>query len=485
MKGNNTSVSNSIKVPYSIWWNEKQFDVDPDIFERLSKKFSRIRKTNPSMIEIQRVMDEETFKSFLAACQLKHFDVSKQKAFDLLDFAIEWEVPSLEAFVSGFIEQNKLERPKNMDYLGILLEKVDKDEDSRSDWVLVANDINKALVDDRFSLLPPEVIYQILSLAENKGIEQRLLVDFVIALLKSKPNNAVPLILRIDFGELTPEEKDFIFNNPKVHEMNANFFLASSVSAISKKTENELLKAERKHQIELDVHRSSNEKLRQQAINENNEAFTKDINDLISQSIAFQKQIDNMTKEIDIHEGRVETVESKIVEQRTPLDEVTINNFKNSLSKELTKLTDEVNRQLNKYQKTMDSICSKSGPEATEFFKNTARKSDREHDRARITLQDLVSVNKTVIQSVAEMETQMQEIKAILCAKVINDRLRFDNYLRRTTKKYKLFDNEPRIWGLTSEIVMEAEKKLKDVENKLDVLCPTRMNASVTPTSKK
>ena len=97
--------------------------------------------------------------------------------------------------------------------MGILIEHVETDTDTKSDWAAVAFDINRALRDKRFMTLPPEVIYQILAIADRKYLDQTIFKEFVLELFKENPKNAVPLMLRLDFSILTQDERDFIFKN--------------------------------------------------------------------------------------------------------------------------------------------------------------------------------------------------------------------------------------------------------------------------------
>ena len=72
------------------------------------------------------------------------------------------------------------------------------------------------------------------------------------------------------------------------------------------------------------------------------------------------------------------------------------------------------------------------------------------------------------------IKAESDQIHRIIAAKVVRDKLRFDQFLRRTTGKYRAFDQEPQIWELGSAIVQDTEKKLISMEKKLDELCPLR-----------
>ena len=63
----------------------------------------------------------------------------------------------------------------------------------------------------------------------------------------------------------------------------------------------------------------------------------------------------------------------------------------------------------------------------------------------------------------------------MLSAKMVQDFMRFDNFIRKNPeKRFKVFDEVVDTWGLSSAVVKDSDKELKSIEKRLDKLCPIR-----------
>lgn len=464
------------KVPYVFWWNDNKYTVDPELFSKLSQKFAKEIQIpgNENQMVLIKVMEESTFKAFLAACQFEHYDINKSNAYDLLDLAIDWKVPSLETYVTEYINRYHLERTP-IDYLGILLDHVSKDCDTHEDRTAVAYDINAQLEDPRFAELPPEVIYQILSIADRKYINQDNLINFVLNLLEKNPKNAVPLILRLDFTQMTQEQINKIYENPAVHQLNINYFIASSISAITNKTRIHLANDEIRHEIDLDVIRVKNQIRKQEIIKECNEKYDKQIDEIMATARDQQDQIAKLRENVEIHQRRMDTTEKKIMSSRTPCDRTVLSQLQSTIREQISKLNEESDVLIRKHAKDMEKFAKESHDNTDEYFKVKTLEGDNEHFRAFVTLAELSETNKRVTAAVNEMKDTMIDVKSTLMAKVVQDKMRFDEFIRlHRSRRYKIFDTDEKIWDLNSTLVSEASQKLQRMEMELDKLCPLR-----------
>ena len=470
------------RIPYTFWWNEKRYTVDADTFAKLSKKFPEIR-SNPeteNQMVLTNVMSEETFKAFLSACQFEHFDINKTNVFDLLKLAQEWEVPSLIEYCNTYIAASQAEQ-KKPDYLGILIEHVETDTDTKSDWAAVAFDINRALRDKRFMTLPPEVIYQILAIADRKYLDQTIFKEFVLELFKENPKNAVPLMLRLDFSILTQDERDFIFKNKFVHHMNINYFIASSLSAITNKTELQLENEQIRQAIDLDVIRVKND-IRALEISEQiNKPYKVQLDEIYNEIDNQKKQLEDLSANFDVHNRRMQITERKISSCRTPCDRTVLDQIQTHSREFIDTTTTEVNKQLEKHFEEMEKFYQTVGQQTDAYLKEQTLSSDNPIFKAQLQLKDLCEQNRQTAEAIKKMKDQMADVKSLLCAKVVRDKLRYDEFLRRHTgRKYKIFDTEPQIWNLTPLQVEDADARLRKMEHQLDEYCPLRQANSPT-----
>ena len=86
-------------------------------------------KANGYQGTITHPVSEETFEAFLAACKLEQFKVTLNNAFELLELAQEWGIPSLETFVMNYIVAKRVKRRDTGDPLGDLLIHIQEEQE--------------------------------------------------------------------------------------------------------------------------------------------------------------------------------------------------------------------------------------------------------------------------------------------------------------------------------------------------------------------
>jgi len=466
----------SNKLPYVFWWNDKMYEVDPDVFSKLSKKFNIVREQNPTQFIVSDLLTQDTFEAFIAACQFKPFDVNKNNCFQLLSLAVEWKVASLESFVKRYIQEHQLKEVVE-DHLGILIEKIKNNMDNHSHWAAVAKNVNGALADERFLTVPAEVIFQILAIGDKKGINQRLLIDFVMKLFDIDPPKAIPLILRLDFSQMTKEEIERIYLCRKVHEQNISFFIASSLSAASNKSTISVENSQKRRDIELQVIKAHIKRSREQKLAKLSQDYQKEIEE-IQEEISRQQTLINMLEgAIKTHKESMEAEEKKQRLRRIPIATEDLERIKSACNEQLTQTRETNNKYLASFIERMNSLVLETPRASRAFFADAAAKSDSETTRARSSLLGLEYDANEATNVVSEAKSQLKNLRSVLCAKVIRDKFRFDQFLRRKQNIYRVFDQEEGIWRITGRDVQNAEEELKQIEARIDKLCPIRQTA--------
>ena len=115
---------------YYIYFENKKYRVDPDIFCKMSGKFKSLYQENPEKYKIEEDIDPEVFVAFISSCQLKNFQIAPTKAQKLLEVSREWDCPSLEQYASDVCKKAGIPVYPRDDPIGDLIKKQDAGEDS-------------------------------------------------------------------------------------------------------------------------------------------------------------------------------------------------------------------------------------------------------------------------------------------------------------------------------------------------------------------
>lgn len=472
--------SADVNLPYVFWFNEKMYEVDGDTFAKLSKKFPEVRQENPNQFIVSQNYNPETFEAFLAACQLKSFNVDKNNAFELRQLALEWKVPTLQNFVENYIEEKKLTPPPTIDYLGILIEHVADNCDTYQDWINVANDFNKVLTDPRFEQLPAEVIFQVLAMADRKGVNQLALIEFVMKLYDSNPNKAVPLMLRLDFSLLSKEQLEKIFNNRLTHEQNISFFIASTLSAVDNKVEIAIRNMQKRRLIEMTVLKNNIRRKRELAMQQRSEEYQREAEELRAEVARQQRMIDELEGLVQEHRDRLSSEERRVTARRTPIADDALERINSSVNSEIERLDEEAEKQKMDFFTRMDRMAFDSPRTAKQFFTSAAEKSVSQTTRAQSFARSLNALTTETDAAASQTKAEMDRVSAYLSAKILKDKLRYDQFIRRTTQRHKPFDSS-KFYGSTPSQVKSAEEELTKIEAALDRLCPLRQSQAMSP----
>ena len=477
---NNMESADNYNLPYIFWFNEKMYEVDGDTFAKMSKKFDEVRQENANQYIVTKNWNTETFEAFLAACQLKPFDVNKNNAFELRELAIEWKVQTLLNFVDNYIEENHLQPKPSVDYLGILLEHVADNCDNYQDWENVAQDFNKVITDKRFEQVPAEVIFQILAIADRKGVNQIALIDFVMKLFQTDPEKAIPLMLRLDWSAMTREQIETIYTNRLTHDQNISFFIASSLSAVDNKVEIAIRNMQKRREIEMAVLKNNIRRNRELELKQRSEDYKRETDELKSEIQRQQRIIDDLEQRLLAHRDRLASEERRVSSRRTPIADDALERINSSINKEIQKLEEDAEKQKMDFFTRMDRMAFETPRIARQYFQSAAEKSESETTRAQSLLKNLQKMIGEQDQHVAKAKAEGQAIAAMLSAKIVKDKFRFDSFLRRTTPRHKAFEGG-KFWGTTPAAVKASEEQLTKIEAQIDKLCPLRQSTAMSP----
>ena len=457
----------------------KNYLINPDIFAKMSTRFAEIRKTKPLNYKVKELIQTDIFDIFVDACQLKNFDINKKNAFQLLDLAQEWGVASLQKYVNDYVTKKELVRKDIDDYVGLLLQHIADKTDNYTDWSNVGHILQDVIDDPRLLEVPPEIFTRILTVAEHCGFEllkeNRLkLIDFTLRLLEVHPESAVPVVLRLDFSLLTPEQLRKIYLCKQLHEQNIGFFLESALSALVGKInvnieKTKLINTQCLQSVLID-HKN---KINQQT-EKINKVFDRQVDDILDEIDRQQDILNDLHPHIASYIEKIDTAERKTKPKQLIVSDEYADKAYRDTGIALRKITEEVNEKLEEHLKALkdrNKIVSKL---TEEYFQNCAKESTNDYEVKKFAADDLIKFGEQIGEYADEVEEEIKDVRSFIAAKIVRDKLRFDQFLRRTTGKYKVFEEEPLLWGLGQARVKEADKKIQLMERQLDELCPTR-----------
>ncbi|OHT11455.1 hypothetical protein TRFO_19090 [Tritrichomonas foetus] len=451
-------------------------------FAKVSKKAGQLIRNGIYEARIDEELSEEAATAFIAACNLKQFKVTSTNAFELLDLSVDWKITNLEKFVSSYVATKGLQRPEkadNTDYLELFIEKMQRRELKPEDYQNVAKKFDKYLDDDRLLNIHILPLFRIILTAEYSGINDEKLINLVIKLIQKKPHAAVPLLLRINYEKLTKEQDNIIFDTPEVHDQNFSFFITSSCSAARNKITRLLDGLEEAISKQLNDANDESKKRRQEDHQELDAQYRTQIDELRAIADAQKKQIDDLKRYRERTIKRRQDVaddfadkEDEFVEQRDKVGEdmlrrkeqidIIRKQIANEISKQVGRVRERVVDQLGDVREA-DQDRRDGGAQARQDHYDSLK---RNVDRMKKNCQML----KAAVKGAGD---ETDYTKATLAAKMVKDFMRFDNFIRRTEKRFKIFDEKP-ILKLTGAEVKKAEEDLTVVEKRIDKICPIR-----------
>ncbi|OHT14570.1 hypothetical protein TRFO_14968 [Tritrichomonas foetus] len=483
---------------FSLWCNEKLHEFPADTFTRVSKKCAALVKANDYQGTITHQVSDETFEAFSAACKLEPFKVTLNNAFELLELAQEWGIPSLETFVTNYIVSKGLKRRDIGDPLGSLIIHLEEEAEEpalvrdvkhieliRQDIEGVAHMFNQYLTDERLSQVHPEVLFKIMMQAEEHHINQQLLIDFVMKLLETEPEKAVPLCLRIDFDLLTDSQVEEIFQCREIYEESMGYFIAFSMSAIRNKQQHNLAETEQRYLKEMQEIREIIIKDRAGALSKVTEEFEakmKELNELADNQedqIKELKQLrDEQQKLLDEEDERFDKeahrFEKEMIRQKDYLDQMQM----------------AVNERKHRVVEKVKEGCQPIIDDASNRIKETMEEDAKRREQVKSGLNQLMrrlqkaqDVEKARIteidQEIDLIHNRIVDSFSAVAAKIVRDQYKYNSFLRDIDSRFEIFRAEPKIWDLDADKVEEQEKIIQEFESKLRKTCPINVNHQI------
>lgn len=484
---------------FTLWCNGKEHQYPVDTFARVSKKCAALVKSGHYQGKITMPIQEETFEAFENACQLQPFKVVPTNAYELLDLSQEWGIPSLETFVTNYIEKQGIKKRDLGDPLAELLDLIEAETKNPKlihdpDHVLmlrtaiegVAQLFNQYLTDERLSQVHPEILFQVMMQAEEHDrINQPLFIEFVMKLFEADPEKAVPLCLRIDFNELTDSQIEEIFQCREIHEESMGYFVAASMSAIRNKQEHELSQVGQKYEERMKDIKTDAVNNRAKTINAAQDKFNNSIQELEQLAESQQQQIDELkdiyqkqAKLLNDEDQRFEDEVARLQNQLSQIKAITsvrqkqvddrLNLIKRLTDERKTPLVQDADAQLHQIQLDDDERRDKLNKSVPPVIEKIQKARETEQSR----LQDIDA-------EVEKMHDLLSESFATLAAKILNDQFATNYFLRHVEGKFEIFNTDPRIWDLTADEVKKAEEIVHKLENRVRATCPINVHHSM------
>ena len=464
------------KKPYFIIFDDNMYKIDPDVFSEHSQRFREEYASNPEQLMFDENIAKETFEAFIASCQLRSFTIPDSLILELLELYRRWKCFSLEAQCYNECKKRGIRARPREDYIGILLEKCDRNEESVEDLQNVADILNDQWDDDRLPDIEPELLYRIVVLAEKKEMDMEKFKDFVMELYETNPESAVLLTLRLDFDHLSEEELETIFQCGEMHEIAIGFFVASSLSAIRNKTKDNLVDSEVQHIAMMNDFQRQMDYDRRHMIMRLDKEHKEEMEYLIGK---MKKQHDTIERLSDILSNSAERLSTGALSPRG-IGDPKLRELKDEVDEKLTKIytqtQNDVNDNLAETQKILENSIAKIEKEWEEDVADPTKiKADTERTVV-VTDQKIGEFNKTL----DEIQNSIKQSKGSIAAKIVRDHLRFasgllkDNRKEKNGSKFDLFKGEGSLWNLNAGEVKEQVRTVKELENLLDMMCPIR-----------
>ena len=271
-------------------------------------------------------------------------------------------------------------------------------------------------------------------------------------LFETEPEKAVPLCLRIDFDRLSNSQIEEIFQCREIHEQAIGYFIAEAMSSIRDKQQTDLASNEQKYIKRMQEIREYIVKHRAIALAKVESEFEAETNELESLIEKQQKEIQQLQQIRD--EQRLEMQEAKqkydvtkqkykrelerqqeIMDSKQRIDEERRKKINNCVDEQIVPLLDNLDTRL-------DEIEGKDNNRRELISQSLNEK----RDGFLKSLDDTNTFFSKTESQVQYIQNSISETAAVFAAKIINDQLKRDGYMRDVTHKFEIFDTDPKLW---------------------------------------
>ena len=412
--------------------------------------------------------EPSAFQAFVSACELQNFRLTTSNVFQLLNMAVEWEVKSLVNFCQEFVITKRLKPLASVNPVNSFFTKYATGKASHNDILKFTSHINDAFLDDRMLSLSPEVLFEIIINAKPKTIDEQKFVTFVMRLLELKPSTAGPLILLLNRELLTPKQQGRIARSRKIHEQNVQFFVGWTMSHIRNETENSIRAlflaiqermSEVSHEYEAHCDRRAKKLGRGiqacvASLKKEVEENERRLNAMIHAVKLEAQEFDNEKKEF---QAKLNALKCELRDLNDTCALIRRHSAKYSVKlsvqEEVTTLKRELEEKITAASKAHADACER----ILTNHKNDIIEQQTHIDKMFMKGEKLLHVESTLTDDI-------NNLKSILLAKIIRDKIRNDDYIR---------DCRP-VFAQTSPQQKRAEEFITAFEAKLEKTCPIR-----------
>jgi hypothetical protein len=465
---------------FALWHDSKRYDLPGELFSRLSKRGARSMKQGESYGFISTRARDEAVESFISACKLEPYKVRPSIAFELLSLSEEWEVPTLQRFISDYIQSKALDTRLRADPLGTLLLHLEMGVSDPADLYQVAEIVNDILQDDRLLLVPPELIFKIILAADTKTLDQQLLIDFTLALLYENPSAAVPLTLLLDFGRLDEDQTEAVFLTREMHRMNLNFFTAWALSYGRNKAETELLQFRLRELNEIAMMKDLLNRGQDDQVLQAESRHRDEFGRLQRIAVDQQLELDRLMEEITTQEKEQEQTETehrrRISGMIAKIEEMSKNRTECSAATdgEDEHIRGEVREQIDKLHAEFSANLGEVLDHAAKHLNRVKGEEKSGMDPVVDGVRDMEAKFTAYEKTIGSLNDSIQEGKGVLAVKMLRDQLRFDKYVRTTKEKLRVFKKGEPIWNIDGRQAKMANKLLSDLQKSIEDVCPEK-----------
>jgi hypothetical protein len=480
------------KTPFTLWCNNVLYLIASDSNTEASERGAALIKRGTFTAFISNRVVPETASAFIAACSLQDPQLTAENAWELLDLANEWKIPTLITKVKAYIQAEALHKPTVPDYLGDFIRRSESGEDVSLDIENLANNVNLYFKDERLAELRPELLFKVCVLAKSRYLNEDLFTEFVLKLFEGSPEKVVPLCLLLNFDRLTDSQRNLIFQCREIHELALGYFLGAAVSS------------DRNRAIQrLGALNGDFDRLSDQVRHAGRHAGADAVK---TAQTAFQSEIAALKKRAADQQAQIESLQALKDSQQKKIDDESA-----LFDQQLAELQQELDRQVELAKRKQEDIARKRALIQAEVDKQveTMRAAiDAERADVEATAGDGVAqldgeikggtqdrrdelrAAKREAQPVADGDQAVQkgiaEWRATFAAKCVRDEFRADYYIRDIEKRFELFDGAIDVvakWNLTGEVVKNAGDVIRELEKQIDETCPKRRLVSATTKS--
>jgi hypothetical protein len=449
--------------------NNEDFQFDGDLLSSVSPEIHDLVSRGIGGVAIGPHVPQTAAAAFCSACRGEHFTVKPATAFKIMDLAADCEIPSLVRFVRRYIDSRKLERvPVATSTSSKFFGKLQK----------VGVDLQNAIISEGYVANGEKFVFRVILFTDFRDLRQDVLVKYAFKRLAADAACALPIFLRIDYDRLTDDQIDQLFETNPFHRVSLNYFIAAALST----NRNEASRHRKLGFANLDqlyngiLADSSEPKL-----------ITGYEHDSHNQLAEFQRIVADQQQQLkQLTARRNEIKEQRVLNNR---------NFKTeakALRDEIERhraISDSRKRDLDRMREQIKTILN---PRLVELRKHIARQieamkkkaAERQakmeteigqlEDSRRRNIDRMKTNVGRLDLAFAEQQDDLKHVRASLAAKMIRDFMRFDDYIRRSENRFKIFDEPPGIWSLSSGDVKKADLFLTGMEKKIDRTCPIR-----------